>query len=71
MARTEISRFEARERLTGMPIPPALKYYRLQIDFAVAALSRLDPCPVDYVSDMYWPTRLEQVTPVEVTRSSS
>ena len=45
-----------REFATGAPMPAALRYLSLQIDFAAEALSRLDPIPVDFRSDAYWPT---------------
>jgi len=44
-----------REFATGSPMPAALKYLSLQIDFAAEALSRLNPIPEDFRSDGYWP----------------
>lgn len=44
-----------REFATGSPMPAALKYLSLQIEFAAEALSRLDPIPEDFCSDGYWP----------------
>lgn len=44
-----------REFATGSPMPAALKYLSLQIDFAAEALSRLNPIPEDFRSDSYWP----------------
>ncbi|PDT13800.1 hypothetical protein CO670_26405 [Rhizobium sp. J15] len=44
-----------REFATGAQMPAALRYLSLQIDFVADALSRLDPIPVDFRSDAYWP----------------
>ncbi|MFS8147023.1 hypothetical protein [Rhizobium sp. BR 249] len=44
-----------REFATGTPMPAALRYLSLQIDFVAEALSRLDPIPLDFRSDAYWP----------------
>ncbi|OWV86411.1 hypothetical protein ATY78_23420 [Rhizobium sp. R635] len=44
-----------REFATGAPMPTALRYLSLQIDFVAEALSRLDPIPLDFRSDAYWP----------------
>ncbi|MBX4927472.1 hypothetical protein [Rhizobium binae] len=44
-----------REFVTGAPMPAALRYLSMQIDFAAEALSRLDPIPADFRSDGYWP----------------
>ncbi len=44
-----------REFATGAPMPAALRYLRMQIDFAAEALVRLDPIPADFRSDSYWP----------------
>lgn len=44
-----------REFATGSPMPAALKYLSLQIEFAAEALSCLDPIPEDFRSDDYWP----------------
>lgn len=56
MAAAGLARFEARERITGIPMPQALKIFKVQIEFAITALSRLCPLPADYRSDGYWPT---------------
>ncbi len=45
-----------REFMTGHPMPDALKYFKLKVEFAGAALSRLKPVPADFRSDRYWPT---------------
>ncbi|MBB3595897.1 hypothetical protein FHX08_006317 [Rhizobium sp. BK529] len=50
-----IERYESRQRVTGHAIPPSLKFFKLQIEFAVQALSQLSPLPADYMSDRYWP----------------
>ncbi len=39
----------------GVPMPPALRYLAMQIGFAADAIGRLDPIPVDFRSDLYWP----------------
>ena len=44
-----------KEFATRAPMPAGLKYLKIQIDFAGAALSRLDPIPADFRSDGYWP----------------
>ena len=48
-------RFVARERLTGIPMPSAIRYFGLQVEFAIAALSKLNLTPADVRSDGYWP----------------
>ena len=50
-----IERYESRQRVTGRAIPPSLKFFKLQIEFAVQALSQMSPLPADYMSDRYWP----------------
>lgn len=40
---------------TGRSVPEGLKYLKLQIDFARAALARRSPTPSDYRDDKYWP----------------
>lgn len=49
------------EFATGVPIPAMLKYLAMQIDFAAEAISRLDPIPADYHSDLYWP-KMDDIT---------
>ena len=60
-----IDRYEAREKVTGVPIPAGLRIFKLQIEFAVEALSTLSPLPADYESDGYWPAK-QQATPTGV-----
>ncbi|MEZ2131737.1 MULTISPECIES: hypothetical protein [unclassified Sinorhizobium] len=49
--------WRVREFVTGAPIPSALKYLRMQIEFAAEALTRLSPIPHDFRADAYWPTK--------------
>lgn len=49
--------WRVREFVTGAPIPSALKYLRMQIEFAAEAISRLSPIPHDFRADAYWPTK--------------
>lgn len=44
-----------RSFVTSRPMPEALKYLKLQIDFAAEALKRLDPVPPDFRDEKYWP----------------
>jgi hypothetical protein len=60
-----VPRFENRKRLTGLPMPPEVTAFKLQIEFAVRALSQLSPLPEDYTSDGYWPS-IERATSFEV-----
>lgn len=39
----------------GVPMPSALQYLAMQIDFAADAIGRLNPIPADFRSDLYWP----------------
>ena len=48
-------RFEARRRATGIALPVRIDRFRMQIEFAISALSRLDPIPPDFWHDGYWP----------------
>lgn len=48
--------WRVREFVTGAPMPSALKYLCMQIEFAAEALSRLSPIPHDFRADTYWPT---------------
>ncbi|WP_075289425.1 hypothetical protein [Pararhizobium arenae] len=51
-----VDRYEARERLTGMSMPAPVRHLRMQIEFAVQALSQLSPTPQDITADHYWPS---------------
>jgi len=53
---TGYDRFEARERVAGIPVPVALKHFKLQLEFTIGSLSRLEPLPADYMLDGYWPS---------------
>jgi len=44
-----------RAMMTGRPVPPAVRYLQLQIEYAAAALSSLATLPADFRSDRYWP----------------
>ncbi|MBX5146433.1 hypothetical protein [Rhizobium lentis] len=44
-----------REFATGAPMPASLRYLSLQINFVAETLSKLDPIPLDFCSDAYWP----------------
>ena len=57
-----LERYEARERITGVPTPRELRNFKLQLEFAIEALSRLSPVPADITSDRYWPLLDERVT---------
>lgn len=46
---------QTRAFVTGKPVPERLKYFRLQIDYAAAALRRRSPVPADFREDKYWP----------------
>ncbi len=50
-----VERYEAREILTGLPMPTTVRAFKVQMEFAVQALSTLNPLPADYMSDGYWP----------------
>lgn len=45
-----------RQLATGAPQPEALKYLKIQLDFAAQTLSRLNPIPEDFHADAYWPS---------------
>lgn len=51
-----LDRYIMRERLTGVPIPPIVKSFQVQIEFAISALSQLTPVPSDITDDGYWPS---------------
>jgi hypothetical protein len=40
---------------TGSAIPIPLRNFKMQVDFVADTLSRLDPVPRDFASDIYWP----------------
>lgn len=44
-----------REFMTGRPMPDALRYFKLKVEFASEALARLLPIPSDFRADRYWP----------------
>ena len=48
-------KYEARERLAGLPLPNAYKHFKLQIEYTITALMRTDPSSVDFTNDKYWP----------------
>ncbi|WP_169684206.1 hypothetical protein [Rhizobium sp. 57MFTsu3.2] len=56
LRKADIQRYEARERVAGIPMPLSLKHYKVQVEYVIAALSKLDPLPPDYMSDGYWPS---------------
>lgn len=60
-----VPRFENRKRLTGLPMPPEIAAFKLQMEFAIRALSQLSPLPPDYTDDGYWPS-MERATSSEV-----
>ena len=39
----------------GTPLPPGMRYLRMQIEFVGEKLMALDPIPEDYADDVYWP----------------
>jgi len=55
------NRSRVMEFAAGVPMPAVLKYLAMQINFAAEAISRLDPIPVDYHSDLYWP-KIDDIT---------
>jgi hypothetical protein len=65
-----VARYQARERLTGLPMPHHLKVLKLQIEFATSAIATLSPLPADYMSDRYWPALEARATTGEATRVS-
>lgn len=56
LAEAGVNNYVARELATGKPLPDAIKAFKLQIAFAVEALSHLSPLPADYRTDGYWPS---------------
>ena len=46
---------QTRSFVAGRPVPAGLKYLKLQMDFAAAALVRMSPVPADFREDRYWP----------------
>ncbi|CAN7185921.1 hypothetical protein LJR030_000382 [Rhizobium sp. LjRoot30] len=40
---------------TGVPVPAAVRYLVLQINYTAEALAGLNPIPADFRSDAYWP----------------
>lgn len=45
-----------RQLATGVPQPDALKFLKMQLEFAAQMLSRLNPIPEDFDADAYWPS---------------
>ncbi|MCF3642096.1 hypothetical protein LXM94_19185 [Rhizobium sp. TRM95111] len=52
--------FRAREIATGRPVPAALRYLAMQIEFVADALSSRRRIPDDFDSDKYWPSHHRQ-----------
>lgn len=44
-----------RALLCGQPMPQAIRYLQLQIEFAADALATLAVIPADFRHDRYWP----------------
>ncbi len=44
-----------RELATGVEMPKAMRYLRMQIDFVAQSLASLATIPDDFHSDKYWP----------------
>jgi hypothetical protein len=59
-----VDHYLAREKLTGVAMPSALRAFMLQVEFAAQALSELSPVPMDVLDDRYWPTYI-RATPFE------
>lgn len=51
-----INALRNRQVALGAELPPDMHYLGLQIDFVAERLCGLRPIPVDYRSDIYWPT---------------
>lgn len=51
----EYSRLHTRFLATGVGIPTDIQHHVLQIDYVALALARLEPIPVDFRDDRYWP----------------
>jgi len=51
-----VDRSLAREKLTGVAMPNSLRVFMLQVEFAMEALSKLSPIPMNIMDDGYWPT---------------
>jgi hypothetical protein len=50
-------------------MPAHVKVFKLQVEFAITALSKLNPLPSDYMRDGYWPSLVEErVISTEATR---
>lgn len=48
-------RYKARYAATGMPIPRAVEYLKIQISWVGETLAALHPIPEDFADDRYWP----------------
>lgn len=48
-------RCRIKQLATGEPIPRALQYLKIQIDWVADTLAGLDPIPADFADDKYWP----------------
>lgn len=48
-------RSHVRYQVTGEPVPRALQYLRLQINWVAETLASIDPIPADFTDDKYWP----------------
>ncbi|MFS2150771.1 hypothetical protein [Rhizobium sp. Rhizsp42] len=59
-----VDRFQAREKLTGVAMPSSLRLFMLQVEFAVEALSKLSPIPMNIMDDGYWP-KYDRAAPFE------
>jgi hypothetical protein len=46
---------QTRSFVTGRPLPEGLKYLKLQMDFAAAALLKRTSVPADFRDQKYWP----------------
>ncbi len=51
-----VEHYLAREKLTGIALPTTMRVFMLQVEFAVEALAKLSPIPVNILEDGYWPT---------------
>jgi hypothetical protein len=64
-----VDRYVAREQVAGIAMPAHVKVFKLQVEFAITALSKLNPLPSDYMRDGYWPSLVEErVISTEATR---
>lgn len=60
IAATGHAAFAEREIATGIAMPAEIRYLPMRIGYAARVIGAMEPVPMDYREDRYWPSRQPQ-----------